>query len=81
MSHKTNIAELPFVTFEYPDSNTNRMRPRFVAVTSMDRVYVKGYETQSYTARNPEDTEWKFKKYRVDRIVTNGVHLRLWGNV
>ncbi len=63
--------ELPFVEFEYPDSDTNHQKVRYVRVVSMDNQYVQGYELVS-----PHATDaGKFKKYCLSRIVRNGVHL------
>jgi len=70
-------SELPLVTFEYPDSETDYLRNRFVRVVSMDRTHVKGYE---FTTVNPSDTdEGKFKSYLLAKIVENGVALLEFG--
>ena len=36
--------QVPVVTFEYPDSNTNHMKVRFVRVIQADSDYIRGYE-------------------------------------
>jgi hypothetical protein len=70
-------SELPLVTFEYPDSETDYLRTRYVRVVSMDRTHVKGYE---FTTGTPSDTdEGKFKSYLLAKIVENGVALVEFG--
>lgn len=65
--------DLPLVTFEYPDSETDYLKPRFVRVESMDRTHVKGYE---FTTANPSTAdEGKFKTYLLAKIVKRGVAL------
>lgn len=65
--------ELPLVRFEYPDSETDYLKERFVRVVSKDQVHVKGYE---YTTRYPSDTDpGKFKSYLLAKIVANGISL------
>jgi len=65
--------ELPLVSFEYPNSDTDYLNERFVRVVSMDQTHVKGYE---YTTPHPSDTDpGKFKSYLLAKIVSNGVHL------
>ena len=69
--------ELPLVTFEYPDSETDYLRTRFVRVVSMDRTHVKGYE---FTTENPSNTdEGKFKSYLLAKIVDKGIALMEFG--
>lgn len=64
---------LPLVRFEYPDSETDYLKPRFVRVESMDRTHVKGYE---FTTPNPSDSDaGKFKSYLLAKIVKHGVAL------
>ena len=70
-------SELPFCRFQYPDSETDYLRNRFVRVVSMDRTHVKGYE---FTTANPSNTdEGKFKSYLLAKIVENGVALLEFG--
>jgi hypothetical protein len=64
---------LPLVTFEYPDSETDYLKPRFVRVKEMDQVYVRGYE---FTTPHPANTDnGKFKTYLLAKIVKRGVAL------
>ena len=64
---------LPLVTFEYPDSETDYLKTRYVRVTYMDGSHVKGYE---FITPNPSDSDaGKFKTYLLSKIVHNGVHL------
>lgn len=67
MSNKT----LPLVEFEYPDSDTNHQRIRYVRVLSMDDNYLTGYELTNQKATD----EGKFKKYCLSRVVRLGIHL------
>lgn len=70
-------SELPLVTFEYPDSETDYLRVRFVRVVSMGRTHVKGYE---FTTEIPSVTdEGKFKTYLLAKIATDGVALIEFG--
>lgn len=65
--------ELPLVTFEYPDSETDYLRPRYVRVVSKDSSHVKGYEFSTvFPAATDRGT---FKSYLTAKIATNGVHL------
>ena len=69
--------ELPLTTFEYPDSETDYLRQRFVRVTSMDHRHLKGYE---FLTDSPSDSdEGKFKSYLLAKIVKNGVALVEFG--
>ena len=61
---------LPLVGFQYPDSNTDDLVQRLVRVAEMDVDYVKGYEVYRNNKQQP-----KFKKYKLSRIVSGGVHL------
>ena len=64
---------LPLVEFEYPDSETDYLKTRYVRVESMNHRHVKGYE---FTTPNPSDTDaGKFKSYLLAKIVRGGVHL------
>lgn len=65
--------ELPLVRFEYPDSQVDYLKTRYVRVTSMDHKHVKGYE---FLTDRPSDTdEGKFKTYLLAKIVKYGVAL------
>jgi len=68
-----NIINLPVVTFDYPNSATNRMTQRFVATTLMDSNYIMGYELQNLDIDQAICSGYKFKKYSLDRIANNGV--------
>jgi hypothetical protein len=61
----------PVVQFEYPDSNTNSMKLRYVRVTEANKDYVKGYELPTGTS----EARGKFKQYSKKRITSNGVSL------
>lgn len=65
---------LPIVEFEYPDSETNLLKTRFVEVTKMDNAYLEGYELP--TIHVTKTTPRKFKKFRMARITKDGVALR-----
>jgi len=68
---QTTDPRTPVVEFEYPDSETSRMKVRFVRVIEANSDYIKGYELE-----NPFSTkEGKFKQYCRTRIVRNGVSL------
>lgn len=61
----------PVVRFEYPDSQTNIMKTRYVRVSEANADYIKGYELE-----NPHSTKnGTYKQYSRTRIVTNGVSL------
>lgn len=62
---------VPVVEFEYPDSESNRMKLRFVRVTQADSDYIKGYELENAFSTK----EGKFKQYCRTRIARNGVAL------
>jgi hypothetical protein len=69
--------ELPLVTFQYPNSETDYLSIRYVRVVSMDRTHVKGYE---FTTPKPSNVdEGKFKSYLLAKIVENGVSLIEFG--
>lgn len=62
---------VPVVEFEYPDSDTNRMKIRWVRVIQADSDYIKGYELENAFSTK----EGKYKQYCRSRIVRNGVSL------
>lgn len=70
MINKTTFDNYPYVQFDYPNSETNRMVQRLVRVTSMDNTYITGYELQFNG-----DAVYKYKKYLMNRIATNGITL------
>jgi hypothetical protein len=61
----------PVVEFDYPDSSTNQMKPRFVRVTEANADYIKGYELDNAHSVK----EGKFKAFSRNRIARNGVTL------
>lgn len=61
----------PVVEFEYPDSDTGKMKVRYLRVTSADADYVKGYELDD--AHSKKDGQ--FKTFSRNRLVRNGVSL------
>jgi hypothetical protein len=66
-------SNLPLVEFEYPDSETDYLRERYVRVESLDNVHLKGHE---FITPNPSDSdEGKYKSYLLSKIVKGGVHL------
>jgi len=69
---------LPLVEFEYPDSESNLLKLRYVRVLEMDTVYVSGYELPHVLATVETG---KFKKYKLARIARNGVVLRSFKSV
>ncbi len=66
-------SNLPSVEFEYPDSETNLLKVRYVRVLELNNDYVTGYELP-----HPNATVelGKFKKFRMARIARNGIVLR-----
>jgi hypothetical protein len=59
------------VEFEYPDSETGKMKVRYLRVVSADADYIKGYELD-----NPgSQKDGQFKTYSRNRLVRNGVSL------
>ena len=66
-------SDLPLVTFEYPDSQTEYLKRRFERVVSMDHTYLKGRE---FTTANPAASDEGLPKtYLLAKIVKNGVAL------
>jgi len=61
----------PVVEFEYPDSDTNHMKLRYVRVVQADSDYIKGYEIENAGSTK----EGKYKQYCRNRIARNGVAL------
>lgn len=70
-SSNTIVARFPVVRFDYPDSESNKMRERFVRVAEATPDYVKGEEIDSPNSilKGP------FKAYLRNRIAHNGVAL------
>jgi len=73
-----NIKLLPLVEFEYPDSETNVMKLRYVRVVEVDNAYVKGWELP--TPYSPIDLA-KYKQYSFSRIPRHGVTLKEFKNL
>lgn len=63
---------LPLVEFEYPDSETNHQKLRFVRVLKKDNAHLTGYELSHANATD----KGTYKKYSLSRIVRNGISLR-----
>lgn len=61
----------PVVEFEYPESESNRMKVRYVRVLEANSDYIKGYELENALSTK----EGKFKQYSRNRIARNGVAL------
>lgn len=66
--------QYPVVEFEYPDSDSGKMKIRYLKVTSADADYVKGYELDSPGSKK----EGQFKAFSRNRLVRNGVSLVLF---
>ena len=70
MKHKTLSQScgvpLPIVEFEYPDSNNQKMKLRYLRLVSADADYIKGYELES--PRSQKDGTFKtFSRTRLTR--------------
>lgn len=66
-----NPAPKAVVEFDYPDSETNQMKVRYVRVVQADSDYIKGYELENaFSAK-----DGKYKQYCRNRIARNGVAL------
>lgn len=61
----------PVVEFEYPDSETGKMKLRYLRVVEADADYVKGYELEN--AHSKKDGQ--FKTFSRTRLCRNGVSL------
>ena len=59
-----NYKNLPLVTFQYPDSESDDLIIRDVRVIEMNATHVIGYEI----FREPSQTQPKYKKYKLSRI-------------
>lgn len=75
MNNKTSspavATRTPVVEFEYPDSETNRMKLRYVRVLEANSDYIQGYELENAFSSK----EGKYKKFARNRIARNGVAL------
>lgn len=71
LSPATVTDRTPVVEFEYPDSETNHMKTRFVRVVEANADYVKGYELENaYSVK-----DGKFKAFSRNRIAQRGIAL------
>lgn len=64
-------ARLPVVQFEYPESETDKMKLRYVRVSEANDDYIKGEEIDSPGSKR----EGQFKSFKRTRMVRNGVAL------
>lgn len=63
--------QYPVVEFEYPDSDSGKMKLRYLKVVSADADYVKGYELDTPGSKK----EGQFKSFLRNRLARNGVSL------
>ena len=64
---------LPLIEMEYPDSETDYLKTRYVRVESLDSTHLKGHE---FITASPSDSdEGKYKSYLLAKIVKGGIHL------
>lgn len=63
--------QYPVVEFEYPESNTGKMKLRYLKVVSANADYVKGYELDTPGSKK----EGQFKSFLRNRLARNGVSL------
>jgi hypothetical protein len=63
--------QYPVVEFEYPDSESGKMKLRYLKVVSADADYVKGYELDTPGSKK----EGHFKSFLRNRLARNGVSL------
>lgn len=63
--------QYPVVEFEYPESETGKMKLRYLKVMSADADYIKGYELDAPGSKK----EGQFKSFLRNRLVRNGVSL------
>lgn len=61
----------PVVEFEYPESDTGKMKLRYLRVASADADYVKGYELESPYSKK----DGQFKSFLRTKLPRNGVSL------
>jgi hypothetical protein len=60
--------KLPLVEFDYPNSISNKMKPRYVRVMKMNDKYIEGYECET-------SIRFKFKRYSLNRISRSDIRL------
>lgn len=63
--------QYPVVEFEYPDSESGKMKLRYLKVILADADYIKGYELDAPGSKK----EGQFKSFLRNRLVRNGVSL------
>jgi hypothetical protein len=63
--------QYPVVEFEYPDSDSGKMKLRYLKVVSADADYVKGYELDTPGSKK----DGQFKSFLRNRLARNGVSL------
>lgn len=63
--------QYPVVEFEYPDSDSGKMKLRYLRVVSADSDYVKGYELDTSGSKK----DGQFKSFLRNRLARNGVSL------
>lgn len=61
----------PIVEFDYPDSTTGEMKPRYLRVVEANATHIKGYELVSPISK----TDGKFKAFSRTRLARFGVTL------
>ena len=71
VSTTTNPIQTPVVEFEYPDSESGKMKVRYLRVVLADGDYIKGYELDSPLSKK----DGQFKTFSRNRLVRNGVSL------
>ena len=57
----------PVVEFEYPDSQTQKMKLRYLRLTFADSDYIKGYELDNATSQK----DGQFKTFSRNRLTRN----------
>ena len=57
----------PVVEFEYPDSTNQKMKLRYLRVTSADADHIKGYELDNAGSQK----DGQFKTFSRNRLVRN----------
>lgn len=62
---------MPVVEFEYPDSETGKMKLRYLRVTEANADYVKGVELDHPSSQK----DGQFKTFSRTRLCRNGVSL------
>ena len=61
----TTPERYPVVEFEYPDSETGKMKLRFLRLTSADADHIKGYELDNAGSQK----DGQFKAFSRNRLV------------